>query len=63
MSVSLIEVIEAGGYNLKTEEDARWLLATQSEYERLIEEAYDLVNEIEEAETAAAELAYERRFS
>ena len=63
MSVSLIEVIEAGGYNLKTEEDARWLLGTQAEYERLVEEAYDLVTKVEEAEMAEAELEYERRFA
>lgn len=63
MSVNLIEVIEAGGYDLKTEEDARWLLGTQSEYEELVEQAYDLINEIEEAESAKAELAYERRMA
>lgn len=39
MSVSLLEVIEAGGYDLATHEDANWLLSKQSEFEELIEEA------------------------
>ena len=63
MSVSLLEVIEAGGYDLATEYDARWLLGTQMEYERLITRARDLINDIEEAESAEAELEYERRWA
>jgi len=47
MSVSLLEVIEHGGYNVDTVEDAQWLLATQREYEELIENATDLVEESE----------------
>jgi hypothetical protein len=43
MSVSLLEVIEAGGYDLNTYDDAIWLLATQSEYEDLIDKAEELV--------------------
>lgn len=50
MSVSLLEVIEAGGYNLNTTEDANWLLATQNEYEQLIEQAEELVEKIEDQE-------------
>ena len=45
MSVTLHEVIEAGGYDLSTVEDANWLLATQVEYEQLIEKAQELVEE------------------
>ena len=45
MSVSLLEVIEAGGYDLSTTEDAQWLLSTQSEYEELIEQAEELLEE------------------
>lgn len=48
MGVLLQEVIEAGGYNLETVEDAQWLLATQSEYEQLIEQAEILVEEADE---------------
>ena len=47
MSVSLLEVIEHGGYNVDTVEGAQWLLATQREYEELIENATDLVEESE----------------
>ena len=47
MSVSLLEVIEHGGYDLTTVEDARWLLATESEYESLIEQANDLIEKSE----------------
>ena len=39
MSVSLLEVIEAGGYNLDTREDAKWLLSKQMEFDELIEQA------------------------
>ena len=45
MSVTLLEVIEAGGYDIKTKEDAIWLLATRNEYSELIEQAEELVNE------------------
>ena len=48
MSVSLLEVIEAGGYNLSTVEDANWLLSTQNEFEELIEQAENLIEESEE---------------
>ena len=51
MSVSLLEVIEHGGYNLDTVEDARWLLATQSEYEDLIEKAEEVVESEDEDAT------------
>ncbi len=44
MSVSLREVIEAGGYDLSTVEDAEWLLSVQNEAEELFEEAQDLVD-------------------
>lgn len=39
MSVSLQEVIEAGGFTLQTRDDATWLLSKRAEFERLIEEA------------------------
>lgn len=48
MSVSLLEVIEAGGYNLSTVEDANWLLSKQNEFEELIEQAENLIEESEE---------------
>lgn len=50
MSLSLLEVIEAGGYDLTTAEDANWLLSKQSEFEQLIEQAEELVESEGEAE-------------
>lgn len=47
MSVSLLEVIEAGGYNLQTVEDAQWLLSKQSEFEELVEQAEELIEKAE----------------
>jgi hypothetical protein len=45
MSVSLLEVIEAGGYDLDTKEDANWLLSKQQEFEELIEQAEIVMEE------------------
>ena len=50
MSVSLLEVIEAGGYDLSLEEDCLWLLSKQSEFEELIEQAGDRLEELREIE-------------
>ena len=63
MSVSLLEVIEAGGYNLATLEDANWLLSKESEFEELVEQAQELVDEAEAIEDAEAEAEYNRTFS
>lgn len=48
MSVSIREVIESAGYDLNTEEDAKWLLAHVTEFESLIDEAEDLIEELSE---------------
>lgn len=45
MSVSLLEVIEAGGYDLSTKEDAEWLVCQQSQFEELLEKAQELIDE------------------
>ena len=58
MSVSLLEVIEAAGYDLTTEDDARWLLSKQNEFEELIDKAQDLVDKIDEEELAESERKY-----
>lgn len=47
MSVSLAEVIESGGYDLTTVEDANWLLGKQSEFADLVEAAELIVEEQE----------------
>lgn len=43
MSVSLREVINAGGYDLTTVEDAEWLVSKKSEFEQLVDEAEALI--------------------
>ena len=48
MSVSLLEVIESGGYDLNTVEDARWLLGKQSEFADLVEQAEELIEKEDE---------------
>ena len=50
MSVSLREVIEAGGYDLTAKDDIIWLLSKQDEFNDLIEEAEDRLEQIEEEE-------------
>lgn len=45
MSVSLLEVIEAGGYDLSTVEDANWLLSKRNEFEELVEKAEELLED------------------
>lgn len=47
MSVSLREVIEAGGYDLITLDDAQWLKSKQSEFDELIEEADETIERLE----------------
>lgn len=48
MGVLLQEVIEAGGYDLSTVEDANWLLSKRNEFDELIEAAEKLIEESEE---------------
>lgn len=48
MSISLREVIEHGGYDLSTKEDAEWLLSKEAEFEELIEEAERVIEKAEE---------------
>lgn len=43
MSVSLLEVIEHGGYDLGTKEDAAWLLSKRQEFEELTERAEEVL--------------------
>lgn len=50
MSVSLLEVIEHGGYDLTTVEDSIWLLSKRSEFEELVEQAEELIERNEENE-------------
>lgn len=49
MSVSLLEVVESGGYDITTVDDARWLVSKQAEFNQLVEEA-EAVIEVSENE-------------
>ena len=55
MSTSIGEVISAGGYDLTTLEDARWLVSLESNFDDLIEKAEELIEEAENAEEAEDE--------
>ena len=60
MGVSLLEVIEAGGYDLSTIEDANWLLSVKEEFEELAEKAEATIEKAEleaELENLREELA------
>ena len=49
MSVSLQEVLESAGYDIKNNtDDAIWLLSKQSEFEELVEECEDFVDNQED---------------
>ncbi len=48
MSVSIGEVIESGGYDLTKLEDAQWLVSQESEFDELIEQAENLIEESEQ---------------
>lgn len=63
MSVSLLEVIEAGGYDLSTPEDAKWLLAQVNQFEELVVKAEDMLEAIEKAETEQLEKEYKSKFN
>ncbi len=62
MSVSLLEVIEAGGYDLTTIEDARWLVSKASEFDDLVMDAEELIEEEEQRESDEAEAEYLKIF-
>lgn len=47
MSVTLQEVIEHGGYDLTTLDDARWLVSKQTEFAELVEEAEETIERLE----------------
>ena len=50
MSVSILEVIEAGGYDLTTREDCQWLLGQVNQLEELVTKAEDRIEELDEEE-------------
>lgn len=57
MGVSLEEVIEHGGYDIRNDiDDARWLLDKKEEFEELCEAADNLADEYDEYEWYVQEL-------
>ena len=62
MSVSILEVIEAGGYDLNTPEGAQWLISQVNQFEELVEEAEDMLEAVEEAETERLEQEYNNKY-
>lgn len=51
MSVSLLEVLENAGFDVKNNiEDARWMLAQESDFDELIESANDLEDDYSDYE-------------
>lgn len=47
MGVSIREVIEAAGYDLSSLEDARWLISKEVEFDELLDEAEELIENAE----------------
>lgn len=62
MSVSLLEVIEAGGYDLSTLDDAKWLVSKVTEFEELVDRAHFMIDQQQEKIDLAAEVEYEMHF-
>lgn len=62
MSVSITEVIEAGGYNLNTLDDSEWLLSQEDEFDKLLEKAQEMIDKHEEEENEKAEREYQEEF-
>lgn len=62
MSVSLLEVIEAAGYDLTTLEDAEWLVSKRAEIEDLLDKADFMIDQEQEKRDLAAEVEYNQRF-
>lgn len=58
MGVSLLEVINAAGYDLTTLDDARWFLSKVTEFEEIVQEVEDLIEAHEEIENGKSEAEY-----
>ena len=50
MGVSILEVIEANGYDLTTREGCQWLLGQVNQLEELVTKAEDRIEELDEEE-------------
>lgn len=50
MSVSLLEVIEAAGYDLSTREDCVWLLSKVDEFDEIVDAVEETLERLDEEE-------------
>lgn len=53
MSTSIEVVVEHGGFDISTYEDANWLLAQRNEWDEMIERAQQVVDDYIESVEAA----------
>lgn len=53
MSTSIEAVVEHGGFDISTYEDANWLLAQRNEWDEMIERAQTVVDDYIESVEAA----------
>jgi len=60
MSATLRTVIESGGFDLNTLEDAYWLVSKQKEFEELIDTAQEMIDEADEVQNQIYEADYQK---
>ena len=62
MSVSILEALEHGGWDVQNNvEDARWLVSQVNQFEDLVTKAEDLIEKTEEEENERLEKEYNER--
>ena len=62
MSVSILEVIEHGGWDVQNNvDDARWLVSQVNQFEELVTQAEDLIEKIEDEINEQLEKEYNER--
>ena len=62
MSVSLLEVLNSAGYDFTKLEDAQWLSAQEAQWDELLEQAEELIDEAEYQANEEAEREYREKF-
>ena len=59
MSVTITVVVEAGGYDLKTIEDAKWIISQENKFNELLDKAKEIIEAEQERLDAIAEAEYQ----
>ena len=62
MGVTILQLIEEGGFDLSTPEDANWLLAQRKQFEELVDKAEAIRDAEDDRESAEAEAKYRETF-